>query len=96
MDNTDIELVIDMPVPEVLRLTLSQDGAVLVSEDVPYHGHVDNLLLTAVDNLLRRSNLHRSALVAVKVGQGIDINSSLYRIIQSFASAIAAASKRHT
>jgi len=91
MDNQHIELTVDVPAPETLRLTLADGDRPVVSEDVVYQGHVDNLLLTAVDNLLRRSNLDRSALVAVKLGAGIDKNSSLCRIVQSFASAIAAA-----
>lgn len=89
-----IELTIDVPKEGVLRLVLVDgQGSELAREDVAYQGHVDNLLLTAVDNLLRRSNLHKSALSNVVAGQGIDKNSSLYRIVISFSSAVSAAQK---
>lgn len=89
-----VELIIDVPQEGVLRLVLADDqGKQVGQEDMAYQGHVDNLLLTAVDNLLRRSNLHKSALSNVIAGQGIDKNSSLYRIVTSFSSAVSAAQK---
>jgi hypothetical protein len=91
MDNFP-SLHIDVPHAGIIRLTLqAADGGVVDIEDVVYQGPVDNLLLTAVDNLLRRSKLHKSALKIVTLGAGIDKNSSLYRIVQSFASAVAVA-----
>lgn len=89
-----VALTIDIPQDGILRLILTDgQGRELRREDVPCLGHVDNLLLTAVDNLLRRSNLHKSALSEVVVGQGIDKKSSLYRIVTSFSSAILVAKK---
>ena len=86
-----VSLAIDVPEEGVLRLVLhDRDGNELNRQDLPYHGHVDNLLLTGVDNLLKRSNLHKSALSNVVAGQGIDKNSSLYRIVQSLSAAITA------
>lgn len=82
MDNHT--LIIDQSEPGILSLSLGTN-----TMRVPYEGPVDNLLLTAVDNLLRRSTLHKSALRSVTVGAGIDKNSSLYRIVQSFAAAVA-------
>jgi hypothetical protein len=95
MDNTpDILLTVDTPEPGVLRLVLSDPAGEgeLASQDIAYSGHVDNILLTGVDNLLKRSKLHKSSLKSVALGQGIDKNSSLYRIIQSLSAAITAGS----
>ena len=91
MDNT-FTLRIDTPSAGVLTLGLVDGhGATIDEVECAYSGHVDNILLTAVDNLLKRSNVDRFALRACELGTGIDKNSSLYRIIQSFAAAIAAA-----
>jgi hypothetical protein len=92
-ENEEKELVFTVSQPQagILRFQLSdRAGAELASEDLPHTGHVDNLLLTGVDNLLKRSKLHKSALRLVVLGQGIDKNSSLYRIVQSFAAAVTA------
>jgi hypothetical protein len=92
-ENGEKELVLTVSQPQVgiLRLQLTdQAGSEMASEDLPHTGHVDKLLLTGVDNLLKRSKLHESALRLVVVGQGIDKNSSLYRIVQSFAAAVTA------
>ena len=91
-----VALTIEIPEAGILRLILTNGQNVeLAREDLVYWGHVDNLLLTAVDNLLKRSSLHKSALSNATVGQGIDKNSSLYRIVTSFSSAIAVAQKAH-
>ncbi len=87
----NLHLSIDTPQAGILRLALSDGaGRELDRQDLDYQGHVDNLLLTGVDNLLRRSKLHKSALKSVAPGQGIDKNSSLYRIVQSLSAAITA------
>lgn len=94
MDN-DVVITIDTPVAGTLVLALATSGGdPLDSLTVTYQGPVDNLLLTAIDNLLKRNRVHKFALKAVWLGQGIDRNSSLYRIVQSFATAITAAEKR--
>lgn len=91
MDNPAVTLTIDQPQPGVLSLTLrGEGGQVIDNQEMAYQGHVDNLLLTTVDNLLGRNTIHRSALKAVEVGQGIDKNSSLYRIVISLAAAVMA------
>ncbi len=83
---------IDMPAPDLLTFELVDgSGSVIASQTCAYERPVDNLLLTTVDNLLNRSRLDRLALNDVVLGEGIDKNSSLYRIVQSFAAAIAAA-----
>ena len=85
-------LLIDTPEPGILLLELrSPAGTVRNARKMAYSGPVDNLLLTSVDNLLKESNVDRFALIAVDLGQGIDKGSSLYRIAQSVAAAIAAA-----
>lgn len=90
MDNT-YTLRIDTPSVGVLTLRLVDGHGTLIDEvECAYSGHVDNLLLTAVDNLITRSSIDRFALRAVELGTGIDKNSSLYRIVQSFAAAIRA------
>jgi wyosine [tRNA(Phe)-imidazoG37] synthetase (radical SAM superfamily) len=95
MDNTRVSITIDTPAPDVLSFTLeAADGTLLDRIEVPYRGPVDNLLLTGIDNLLNKHRLHKFALNAVRHGQGIDKNSSLYRMVQSFATAITAAEKR--
>ena len=94
MDN-DVIITIDSPAADMLVFTLeTADGRQLDRETVPYHGPVDNILLTTVDNLIKRNRLHKFALKAVRLGQGVDKNSSLYRMVQSFATAITAAEKR--
>lgn len=80
------DLTVDMPTPDTLRLTL--DGDVT---DVPMAGHVDNLLLTAVDKLLHEHKINESAHVSVHAGAGVDKNSSLYRMVNTFAAAYRAA-----
>jgi hypothetical protein len=86
------QLSIDVPSPGTLAIELSERGGTSIERvECGFSGHVDNLLLTTVDNLLKRSNVDRFALIAVVLGTGIDKSSSLYRIVQSFAAAIAAA-----
>lgn len=90
MDNARFRLVIDMPVPGTLRLELTRpDGTLLDAAEQLLEGYVDNALLTAVDNLLARSSIDRSAPIDAVAGPGIDKTSSLYRIVTSFASALA-------
>lgn len=85
-------LTVDTPSPGVLTLVLT-DSADRETDrmECGFSGPVDNLLLTAVDNLLKRSKVDRFALESVRLGSGIDKSSSLYRIVQSFAAAVAAA-----
>lgn len=92
MDNVALTLDIDLIDGTILLTLRDAGGAVRASRNVPATGHVDNLLLTSVDKLLTSATLDRSALAAVQIGQGIDKNSSSYRIVQSFATAITAAS----
>lgn len=94
MAGDELRITVDLPEAGTLRLTLEGAGRTREVQDVTYQGPVDNLLLTTVDNLLNRNRLHKFALKAVRPGQGIDKNSSLYRMIQSFATAITAAEKR--
>jgi len=85
-------LTVDSPRAGVITLVLAGPDSVPVgTSEIAYEGPVDNLLLTAVDNLLKTHTIDRSTLVSVAVGSGIDKNSSLYRIVTSFASAVAAA-----
>lgn len=94
MADPQYNLEIDMPKQGMLHLELADAaGRVLAAEDLPYEGHVDNALLTWVDNLFKRNNIVKSALIAVRAGSGIDKNSSLYRIVKSFASALAASQR---
>lgn len=94
MDNS-YSITVDVPTPGTLELVLEIQGAGEVDRlSVPYSGPVDNLLLTGIDNLLNRNRLHKFALKAVRPGQGVDKNSSLYRMVQSFATAITAANSR--
>lgn len=90
----EVELTVDQPEAGMLRLTLEGDGKTLDRLEVAYRPPVDNLLLTAIDNLLNRNRVHKFALKAVQLGQGVDKNSSLYRMVQSFASAITVAHTR--
>lgn len=84
-------LIVDTPETGILTLTLQDaSGTVVDSLDIPLEGHVDNVLLTSVDKLLQRNTIDRFALDAVQAGGGIDKNSSLCRIVKSFASALAA------
>jgi len=85
-------LSIDTPAPGLLLFVLSEVGGPEINRiECAFSGPVDNLVLTTVDNLLKRSNVDRFALIAVELGTGIDKSSSLYRIVQSFVAAIAAA-----
>lgn len=94
MDNT-VSITVDTPEPGILTLALDTLSGERIDEvRMPYQGPVDNLLLTGIDNLLNKHRLHKFALKAVRQGQGIDKNSSLYRMVQSFATAITAAEKR--
>ena len=94
MDN-DVIITVDTPAPDMLEFVLETTGGRFLDRvQVPYHGPVDNLLLTTIDNLLNKNRLHKFALKAMRQGQGIDKNSSLYRMVQSFATAITAAGKR--
>lgn len=91
MVDRNLILHIDTPEPATLRLVLrNAAGHELDRSDTPLTGHVDNILLTAVDKLLKRNSMDRFALEAVEAGLGIDKNSTLCRIVSSFAAAIAA------
>lgn len=87
-------LTIDLLVAGTLRFLLADEMGQIDVVDVPYEGHVDNLLLTTVDNLIKKNSIDRSVLVTVHAGEGIDKNSSLYRIVLSFAAALAVATRR--
>lgn len=88
MANITYTLIVDTPQPNVLALELVHQGRQVDTYQEPWQGHVDNVLLTIVDNFLRRNTIDASALDSVQLGQGIDNNSALCRIIQSFAGAI--------
>ena len=89
-----VYLLVDMSQDGLLDFQLIDDrGQILAHENRPYEGHVDNILLTVVDNLLKRSKLHKSALTNAEAGQGIDKNSSLYRIVRVFSSVLAEAQR---
>src|SRR5688572_1653833 len=89
MADITYHLTVDVPQQGTLRLEITDSaGAVIGASDLPYQGHVDNLLLTGVDNLLKTLTIEQSALRTVSAGSGIDKNSSLYRIVQSFGSAV--------
>jgi hypothetical protein len=92
MDKT-YTLIIDIPEAGVLRLELrdANTGVIVKRQDFPLEGHVDNFLLTAVDNLIEGSSIDRSALITAEPGPGIDKDSALGRIVSSFASALGAA-----
>jgi hypothetical protein len=91
MADRGLTLIVDTPDPSFLALTLMDvGGKVMGTMDYPLEGYVDNILLTAVDILLRKYSIDRFALDAVQAGGGIDRNSSLCRIVRSFASAVAA------
>jgi hypothetical protein len=86
-----IILIVDAPDAGILRLTLQDaDGTTRDTLGIPLEGFVDNLLLTAVDNLLKRHTIDKFALGAVRLGAGVDKNSSFCRIVRSLASAVAA------
>ncbi len=82
-------LTVDMAGPDALRLTLDGPGGPY-AVSVPFRGHVDNVLLTAVDKLLEEHRIHKSALASVRAGAGVDKNSSLCRLVKSCAAAVAA------
>lgn len=88
MANTTYTLIVDTPQPNVLALELLHQGRQVDTHQESWQGHVDNVLLTIVDNFLKRNRIDVSALDSVQLGQGIDNNSALCRIIQSFAGAI--------
>lgn len=91
----NVVITVDTPAPGLLEFTLTAiDGGQLDALTEHYHGPVDNLLLTSIDKLLKRNSIDKFALKAVQLGQGIDKNSSLYRMVQSFATAIMAADRR--
>ena len=89
----DLSLLIDLVAPHDLRLVLRRGTQVLDSLDQPIVHNVDIILLTGVDKLLQRNTIHRSAVRTIELGQGIDKNSSLYRIVTSFVSALAVTRK---
>ena len=85
-------LIIEHPVPSMFRLVLAPDGN-SVAPKVPFREfafslHVDNTLLTAIDNFLQENTIHKSAISKVVCGDGIDKDSSFGRIVQSLAAAI--------
>lgn len=87
-------LIVDSPEPGVLTLELSDSGGVRIGTiRERYQGPVDNLLLTSFDKIVQESKLDRSALITVTLGTGIDKDSALCRIVQSFASALGAGKK---
>ena len=93
MADTHYTLTVDTPEPGRLALgIIDPAGREIATEIVSYQGHVDNVLLTDVDNFLKRNTIEKSVLATVRLGEGIDKNSSLYRIVTSFAKAIVAAS----
>ena len=93
MANTDtISLLVDLVPPHTLHLALRRGDAVLETLDQPIIHNADEILLTGVDKLLQRNTIDKSALTSIELGQGIDKNSSLCRIVTSFGSALAAAS----
>lgn len=93
MDKT-YKIIVDVPQPGILHLTLcDKSGTPVLEGDFAYEGHVDNYLLTAVDNLVQGSSIDRSALTTAEAGPGIDKDSALGRIVTSFASALGAANQ---
>ena len=87
-----LTLIIDAPQPGLMTFVLRDGSGVVIDRvECEFSGPVDNLVLTTIDSLFKRSNLDRFALKSVELGTGIDKGSSLYRIVQSVSAAVAAA-----
>lgn len=88
-----VDIIVDFIAPDTLRLTLARDAMVIDTLDQTIDRNADLILLTGVDKLLQGHKIDKSALRTVQAGQGIDKNSSLYRMVTSFASAVEATRK---
>jgi hypothetical protein len=82
------ELVISMPDSGTVRAELFCGGVSVARQEVPNRGHVDNMLLTAVDNMYIEHILDRFAEIRVTAGPGIDNYSLLDKIVLSLDAAL--------
>jgi hypothetical protein len=89
---TYLTLEIDVQDGQLVLALLNEHNVAVDELRLDSKGHADEIILIGVDKMLKRNNIDRSALTAIQRGQGIDKNSSLDRIVTSFASAIVAAS----
>jgi hypothetical protein len=96
MDNTTYDLIVDTPEANTLVLSLVTGDQTVSTHTEVWQGHVDNILLTVVDNFLKGNRIDKSALSSVQLGRGIDNNSALCRILQSFAAAVSSANSPRT
>lgn len=89
MPNTAYTITVHHPEQDLLTLELTDaTGVTLETCDVPIRGHVDNTLLTGVDDLLKRHTIDRSVRITLRAGRGIDENSTLCRMISALNSAV--------
>lgn len=88
-------IVIDCIDGNIVLTLHDEQGVVVDKQSVMPQRHspagqagVDNLLLTAIDNLIERNTMDKRVFRSVRVGQGIDKDSVLYRIVSAVALAI--------
>jgi hypothetical protein len=71
-----------------IQVLLKEGRAVMDTVDFEFDKNVDTLLLESVDKILKRNKIDITSLKNVRLVGDIDKNSSLYKIVKSFESAV--------
>jgi hypothetical protein len=71
-----------------IEITLNEGKAVLDTVNFEFDKNLDTLLIESVDKVLKRNKIDITSLKNIGLVGDIDKNSSLYKIVESFKSAV--------
>ena len=82
-----MDLIINFTNIGKITLALKQGRHVVDALDFSFQGNLDDLLIAAVDKIMKRNRIGTLSLKTIKIEGNIDENSSAYKIALSFTKA---------
>ena len=70
-----------------IEVRLVKGARVVDALDFSFHGNLDDLLISAVDKILKKNRIRALSLKTVRVDGDVDKNSSAYKIAATFTKA---------
>ena len=87
-----MQLVVNQKTNRSLELVLKHGKRPIDAVDFSFDKNLDTLLIDSIDKFLKRNKIDILSLKTVQIkgfgGQGIDKNSSLYKMVRTWLSAV--------